>query len=49
MEDILHIYSNHDGSSSSSKAANQLRSLRLASMIRKPGRHLTEVLVGAKL
>jgi hypothetical protein len=48
-EDILHIYSCHDGGSSSSEAANQLRSLCLADMIRKPGHHLTEVLAGAKL
>ena len=49
MEDILHVYSGHDGGSSSSEAANQLRSLRLAGMIWKPRRHLMEVLAGAKL
>jgi hypothetical protein len=49
MEDILHVYSGHDSGSSSSEAANQLRSLHLADMIRKPRCHLMEVPVGAKL
>jgi hypothetical protein len=48
VEDILHVYSSHDSGSSSSKATDQLRSLLLAGVIRNPGRHLTEVPVGAK-
>jgi hypothetical protein len=49
MEDILHVYSGHDGNNSSNEAANQLRSLCLAGMIQKPRRHLMEVTAGAKL
>jgi hypothetical protein len=43
-EDILHVYSSHDGGSSSSEATNQL-----TGMIWKPRRHLTEVPGDAKL
>jgi hypothetical protein len=49
VEDILHIYSGHNGGSSNNEAANQLRSLRLAGKIQKSERHLTEVLAGTKL
>jgi hypothetical protein len=48
-EDILHVYIGHDGSSSSSEAANQLCALHLPGMIQKPRCHLMEVSAGAKL
>jgi hypothetical protein len=35
--------------SGNNEATNQLRSLRLAGMIKKPRRHLTEVPANAKL
>jgi hypothetical protein len=47
-EDILHIYSGHNGSSRS-EAANQLYSFRPVGMIQKLVRHLIEVKVGVKL